>query len=393
MKVLYLVSGIGPPTGWGTEFIQNLIFELSKKGVQATIINPIYKHTHPSWGKWTKEQHEKFGVQFINITVPLLIQRSFLLNLTLTPILVTLEAIKLLSKEEFSVIHEFSSTPSILIRSLLFKFFFSTKTIFTLSVYNNTLLGKLFWFKVFDLASFYLIPSRKIQKRLIENGINSRKVIFSPPGINTDVFKTKVNKKSAREKLNLPNRKFIVSYFGSLTTEKGVKDLIEAAGNLSRQIRENILIVFAAVWKASREHQPIKKKLQALNYHHVKLIEKYVDIPILLCASDAVVLPQHTGHGATIPPVSIIETLLNKTYIITTATIGVDEWVNKKNGTLLPSPGNIQELTRQIVHTFQERKLNMTTDTELKVLADTFDINRSVKLHLKVYTATSLASQ
>jgi len=53
MKVLFLVSGVGP-NAWGTTYIQDLIFELSKKGVNSTILSPEYIH-HTGWDNWAKK--------------------------------------------------------------------------------------------------------------------------------------------------------------------------------------------------------------------------------------------------------------------------------------------------------------------------------------------------
>src|SRR3989344_9657535 len=164
MKILYLVSGIGPPAGWGTEFIQDIIFEIAKDGTDITIINPIYKHTAENWREWTKEQERKFGVRIISMQVPKTFSNNLYFHFAITPVLVTLLTLNLLGKEKFDIVHEFSSTPIVLLRSFLVKIFFNTPTVFTLSVYNNTLLGNFFWFRLFDFAKIYCIPSEEIAK-------------------------------------------------------------------------------------------------------------------------------------------------------------------------------------------------------------------------------------
>ncbi len=384
MKILYLVSGIGPPAGWGTEFIQNLIIKLSQKGVHATIINPIYKHTHPDWKIWTKNIEKKNGVNIISLGAPNWIRNKFLLHLSLTPILVTYEVLKLLGKERFDIIHEFSSTPFILLRSELLKFIFKIPTVFTLSVYNNTILGKLFWFKILDFAQTYLIPSHTISRQIINLGINKKKVIFSPPGIDLKPFSKKLDKFQSRKKLGLPANKFIVAYYGSLTREKGVYDLIRAVQLINGATRKNTLIVLFAIWKGSKEHQKIKEKIDSLKLPQLELVEKYVDIPTVLAASDAAIFPQQTGHGATIPPISIIEALLGKTYIITTKTVGVSEWVDKHNGILL-APNQPILLAQALKQVYQEKSVNRTSQKKYKMLSAAFEINNSVKLHLSLY--------
>ena len=183
MKILYLVSGLGPKAGWGTEYIQDLIISLSQKGIQGWIINPIYGHTHPNWRQWTNKLEKNYNLKIISLTAPKWISKNFILHLALTPIFVTMEIIKLCRKENFDIIHEFSSTPIILCRHLIMKILFKVPTIFTLSVYNNTLLGNFKWFKIFNFANYYLIPSREIINRLLNQGIHKDKIIFSQPNL------------------------------------------------------------------------------------------------------------------------------------------------------------------------------------------------------------------
>lgn len=380
MKILYLVSGIGPPAGWGTEFIQDLIFELSKKGINATIVNPIYKHTHPSWNTWAKGIEKKYKVRMVPLEAPAWIKERLLLHFALTPLFVTWAVIKLLRSQKFDLIHEFSSTPPILLRSLVFKVFFCTPTIFTLSVYNNTILGKLFWIKLFDFAQTYFLPSRDIVDAVKSLGIQDRKIVYCPPGTNLDQFHETISPANARKKLQLPTGKFIFSYFGSLTKEKGVLDLVEAARLIRKDMRQKILIVLFAIWKGSGQHKKIREKIQSLKLPHLKLIEKYINIPTLLAASDVIILPQQTGHGTTIPPISILETLAAGKSIIATNIIGVKELINNKNGILVP-PNNSNSL-RKAIEKIHRRGIQENNNA---LLIKQYDIKRSIKLHFEVY--------
>lgn len=381
MKVLYLISGVGPPAGWGTEYIQNLIFELSRKGIEATIINPIYLHTHPSWKNWIQEKNAKFGARIIPIEVPNWISKNLIFHLIITPFLVTYFSCQLLRKEKFDLIHDFSSTPIILFRALIFQFIFQSPTIFTLSVYNNTFLGNLFWFRLFDFAKFYLIPSKEVISKIIDIGVKKNKLIYAPPGMNLTLFSKPINKLVARKKLdNLPINKFIIVFFGSLTEEKGVGDLIKAAKILQKQFTGNIFFSIFAIWKGSTEHRSIKEEIEKMDSNYMKLYEKYVEIPIVIAASDLVVLPQQTGHGATIPIISVVETLAAKKLLIATNILGNKELINTSNGILIP-PKKPLILANTIKEAYLNNKISKGTPT-LKQ----FEMEKSVQLHLSIYT-------
>lgn len=380
MKVLYLVSGIGPPAGWGTEYIQNLIFALTKKGIQATIINPIYKHTHPEWRKWTKEQEKKYNIKIISLEAPLLIKKNLSLHLLITPLFVTWAVLKLLSKEEFNLVHEFSSAPIILFRALLLKLLFKVPTVFTLSVYNNSLFGSFFWIKLLDFASFYIIPSKEIINNLINLGLNKNKILFLPPGINLKPLQNLKNSFTARGELNLPEDKFIISYFGPLTKEKGINIILETARILKKRGYNKFLFALFVIWKGSEEHKKLKELILSLKLNSLKLIEKYIDIPTVLAASDAILLPQVSGFGTTIPPISTIETLAATKPIITTNIIGNREWVNKKNG-FLTEPNQPDQVIKAILK-LSKSKLKKTNTNKIKI---NFDFERYVEMNLRIY--------
>ncbi len=373
MKILYLVSGIGPPAGWGTEYIQNCIFELSRIGVRATIISPIIKHTHPDWKTWVSQQERKYGVRIIPLVAPAWLKKRLLLHLALTPILVTWAAMKLMLYEKFDIVHEFSSTPIILVRSLLFRFLFKTKSVFSLSVFNNTVLGSFYWFRLLNFSDIYCIPSMEIIDILRNLGIESRKIFFVPPTFDTQLFKRIEEKKSARNKLNIPQDKKVVSFFGSLTKEKGISDLVEAIDKLNSNLKKDLLVTIFAVWKGSNNHSFWVQKLRNAG-SVVKIKEGLVSIPQVISASDVIILPQRTGHGTTIPPISVLEVLASNAPLITTDIVGNREIV--KGSDIVVQPERPDELTKAIEKTlWGKSKMKRSFDSrpfELKTVAQKY---------------------
>jgi len=109
------------------------------------------------------------------------------------------------------------------------------------------------------------------------------------------------------------------------------------------------------------------------------LQEKYVDVPKILAKSDLIVLPQRTGHGATIPPISILETIAAKRNIVTTDTIGVKDILSEK---YITSPNNHKLLASKIEYFYENRKKPGYD----KKLIKTFEINYSVD---KIFSAIS----
>lgn len=382
MNVLYLVTGIRPPVASGSEFIQNLIFAISKKGVNATIISPIFIHTEKNMVSWVAAKEKKYNVKFILIDTPAFIKKKFLLHIALTPLLTTVVVFKLLLKERFDLIHEFTSTPVIILRALMYKLF-HTPSIFSLAVFNKTILGQLSWFKIFDFGSAYLIPSHEIINKLIESGVKKQKIFYLPPGINMASFKLKTTKSQARQKLGLPKNLIIMTYFGPLNEEKGVFDILTASKFLSKEAQKKIFIaLFCYYLKGFGNYKNAAKKLRAGTTKNVNLYEKYVDIPLLLAASDYIIYPPRTGHGATIPPISILETLAAKKPIITTRIIGVSELIT--NNGILHSPASPRALAKTM-----ERVSRKTPGFHQNSNLDSFSLenvtNRLLSIYKQVY--------
>lgn len=391
MKVLFLVTGIRSPVASGSKFIQNLIFELSNRGIEATIISPIYIHTEKNMASWVAEKEKKYHVKFIIIDTPAFIKKNFLLHILITPFLTTIVVLKTLFKEKFDVVHEFTSTPIIVLRSLIYKCF-NIPSVFTLSVFNRTILGNFFWFKIFDFGTAYLVPSREIINKIVNLGVKKQKVFYLLPGINTANFQVEMSQQQVRQKLYLPNNMIIMTYFGPLSQEKGVFDLIEASKLLPTQLQEKVLIVlFSYYLKDYGNHAEIAHKIRRKVPKNVKLYEKYVDIPLLLAASDFIIYPQRTGHGTTIPPISIIEALAAQKPVITTKIIGIRELITKNNGIVVQaaSPHALAKaITTAILHRGSKFDLKKLRSTNNKILKD-FDLVNVTNQLLSIYQKIS----
>ena len=313
MKVLYLVTGVGPHSASGSDFIIDLIIKLSQQHIKATVISPIFKHTPPGFSTWKKKLQSQYDIKIITVSTPPLFSNNFLIQLIIIPFITTFAVMKILSQEKFDLIHEFTSTPIIAFRALLFRLFFSTPTIITHSVYNKTFLGRNFWFKIFDFANYYVVSSFLILRNLQKTKLDKQKLILIPPAINIKKFsQIPFSQSQARKKLKLPQNKFILSFYGPLVKEKGVQDIIDAISLLDQKTLTKILIVFFT--------KPSQRFTKTITIPHTQtcLVKTGLsDVPTILAASSATILPQQTGHGATIPPISIIESLLANKKTIT----------------------------------------------------------------------------
>lgn len=356
MRVLYLISGINPPAGWGSEFIQNTIFKLADNGIQATIISPIFKHTPKNFNDWKRKIERDHRVKFI-------VFRSS--NFYHSSLMATYQAIMELSREKYDIVHEFSSIPMILIRDIVFKLLFKTKIIYSLSVLNTGILGNIKWFTILNIANFYLLPSKMILG-VVKKYLGRRKVLFSPPGIFVENFRKKTARQTARKALNLPQSKFIFSYYGTLTEEKGIVEIVKAA----RKLKSNpdILIAIYAIKRRDREYQIDGKPA------NIKIVHAKSNIPNIISASDCLLFPQKTGMGTVIPPISVIEAAASGKPTLALNTPGVSDILPSKNIV----EGDLYAKMLEVYNSPNEFKLDPKK-------ADLYNINKSVRLLLNTY--------
>ena len=202
------------------------------------------------------------------------------------------------------------------------------------------------------------------------------------PGIDLKKFSSHFTKKEAKNLLKLPDDKLIVTYFGSLTQEKGTGDLIQAADLLPPEIKRQLFIIIWAIWKGSNQHKKIVNLIKNLNPSNFKMEEGYVDIPTALAASDLVVFPQQTGHGATIPQISIIETLSANKKVVATNILGNrDIFINPQESLAIPkSP---ESLAQKMVENLNRNKL------QLKIDLEEFDLSQVVNKYISIYKQVS----
>lgn len=373
MNVLYLVTGIRPPVASGSEFIQKLIFEVSKRKVNVTVISPIYIHTEKDMDTWAKEVEKKYNLRLILIDAPKFIKKNFLMHILITPFLTTIAVVKLLSKERFDIVHEFTSTPIILVRALIYRFF-KAKSVFTLAVLNKTILGSFFWFKLFNFGTAYLIPSKEILSKLVKAGVDREKMFYLPPGIDTKRFRHKIDKREAIKKLGLPKDLTIVTYLGALSEEKGVLDLLRASKLIAPNIGDRIFIaLFSYYLKDFKNYKKMADILSAHAPKNFQLFESRVDSAIVFAASDYVVFPQRTGHGTTIPPITVLEALASGKPIIATSILGTRELINDKCGILIP-PAEPRTLSHQLeAIILREKTLKPNINTKILDLTEMVD--------------------
>jgi len=148
------------------------------------------------------------------------------------------------------------------------------------------------------LAKFYLKQSKAV---VVLNEKSKQDLLSLTPGITYNVqnhplynrFGDKIDRDEAREKLNIPQNKKVLLFFGLIRDYKGLNVLIESMSRLD----ESYYLIIAG--ESYSDFTQYEEKIRKLNLENrIKLIIRYIpdsDVPLYFSASDVCVLPYLSG--------------------------------------------------------------------------------------------------
>jgi len=194
-------------------------------------------------------------------------------------------------------------------------------------------------------AKALVVLTSLIKKRLVEYGIDEKKILVAPDAVDLNIFDINISKEDARKKINFPKDKNIILYTGSFYFDwKGIDILLQA----EKFLDDNYLIVLAGGGK--KEIEKIKK---IYNTKKILLIERRPnkEIPIYLKSADILILPNKKGSKISeeyTSPLKLFEYMSSKRPVIASSLPSIREILNKNNSFLI-EPNNPQILAEAII--------------------------------------------
>ncbi len=173
-----------------------------------------------------------------------------------------------------------------------------------------------------------------LKNSLIQEGINSNKLITLPDGVDLKKFNFSFSKKKAREKLNLPIDKKIVLYTGHLYKWKGVDVLAQAADLFAQDI------VFVLVGGNTYEINQFKERNKSLKNLLILGQKSYSEIPYYLKAADILVLPNSKKDKISrewTSPLKLFEYMASQRPILASDLPSLREALNQNNALFFES--------------------------------------------------------
>jgi glycosyltransferase involved in cell wall biosynthesis len=218
-------------------------------------------------------------------------------------------------------------------------------------------LHKLCWRR----ARVIIVLTSFIKQRLVEAGVNEKKIMVSPDGVDLENFDINIDKVEARHKLALPDDKIILGYTGSFTTmgrDKSINDILSAMKILSAESDKYFFIAVGGREEDLVNYQKIVEKNRMTEC--VKLIRK-VDLPTLAvyqksCDILLMPFPDIEHYRYYMSPLKMFEYMTSMRPIIASDLPSVMEVLNENNS-ILVKPDNPKDLADGIMKIIKNPEL------------------------------------
>jgi len=191
--------------------------------------------------------------------------------------------------------------------------------------------------------------SSGLKKFFMSCGAEEKRILVASDGVSLKDFEVSTSKDKIREKLGLPNDKFVVAYIGKYTTmggKKGVDELIVAVSRLLQKY-PNLFLLIVGINKSEvlgLEEAMRKENIGKENYA-LTMTVPHKDIPMYLKSSDILVMnyPSTEHFSLYMSPLKMFEYMASGTPVVATDLPSIREVLSEKNAILI-QPDNLDSL-------------------------------------------------
>lgn len=194
-----------------------------------------------------------------------------------------------------------------------------------------------------------VVISQGLKDDFVRFGIEGRNILIARDGVDLSLFNIGTSKEDARKKYNLPLDKKIVMYSGHLFEWKGADTLLETARKFEFRI-SNFEVLFVFVGGTDYDVEKFKQKAKGLNNVLILGHKPYDQIPALLNAADALVLPNSAKAEISsryTSPLKLFEYMASGQPIVASDLPSIHEVLNSQNSVLV-KPDNSEDLARGV---------------------------------------------
>lgn len=193
----------------------------------------------------------------------------------------------------------------------------------------------------FFLKSFNAIAavSEDVRKKIINSGINPKKVKIIENGISMDRFSRNYSLDKIRTELNIAGDSIVIGTVGRISYEKGQEDLLKIVPEIVKEFPKTVFLIIG--------DGSLMKYLQK-QYNHPRIIFTGLrnDTPKLYQSMDIFVLPSLT-EGL---PMVLLEAMASSLPVIATKVGAIPTVVQNGETGLVVEPGDPEEISTALLY-------------------------------------------
>ncbi len=296
---------------------------------------------------------------------------------------------RIVRENQYDVVHVHTPIAAFLTRFALRNARSRTKVVYTAHGFHFGYSGKSPYYSPF----FYLekLAARWTDALIVINEqdlLTARKYeligkprLFHTPGIGIDLDRYDRNKISeseigrVRAELGIKTREFLLLMVAEFNPGKRHRDLLKAFERLGRA---DIHIAFAG---EGLEFEQIQEAARELKFSsHLHFLGFRQDVPLLIAASDATILPSER-EGL---PRSIMESMALETPVLGSRIRGISELLSDDCGILF-EPGNIEQIATSIEALASDPMRCQKIAKNARVKVEKYSLENVLKLHEEIY--------
>lgn len=233
-----------------------------------------------------------------------------------------------------------------------------------------------------------VVSSEYQRKQLVERGWSDVEVI--PNGVDLEQYTPapqESTRTNARRELGLPVDKTLLLYYGHLTPWKGVRVLVEALPKAFEENPDAHLVIARTHY--GKDEQALRTRLRELGLQDRVEFLGICDVPLLLQAVDAGVVPATAAVGTACHPNVVLEYHSAGIPIVASRVGSIPEAVDDGRTGLLAAPGDPEDLGAKLRALLADADLRRRMGHAARRRAeDHFDWRHIAERYERAYAAT-----
>ena len=230
-----------------------------------------------------------------------------------------------------------------------------------------------------------VVSSEYQRKQLMARGYDDVAVI--PNGVDLDQYQpapSDTTRRNARRELGLPVDKTLLLYYGHLTPWKGVRVLVESLPTAFAENPDARLVIARTHY--GKDEQALKDRLRKLGLLDRVQFLGLCDVPLLLQAVDAGVVPATAAVGTACHPNVVLEYHSAGVPIVASRVGSIPEAVDDGTTGLLATPGDPTDLGAKLQRLLADEELRRRMGQAARRRAeDAFDWNHIAQRYEAAY--------